>query len=231
METMIGTIMAVAFDYAPKGWALCNGQILPIQGNEALYSLLGNVYGGDGKATFGLPDLRGRTIVGSQGTPKAGVTPVAIGQATGVQSVTVTGAGGGSVTIGIANLPATVSGTAQVSGLVATSTLYATTSGPGATTPPSAGAMLSSSGAGLPAAALYYSNPTPATPLPTVPLSDASVKTVVGGTASFTGTRIGVAAPVPLEVNGVTSTTMPVVQPSLGVTYIICTSGYYPSKD
>lgn len=231
METMIGTIMAVAFDYAPNGWALCNGQILPIQGNQALYALLGKVYGGDGKTTFGLPDLRGRTIVGSQAPPKTGITPVAIGQAIGVQSVSATGTGTSSVPIALANLPAAASGSAQISGVSATSTLYATTSGPGATTPPTGGAMLSASGTGPASAAIYYTNPTPSTPLPAVPLSDASVKTVIGGTASFGGTQIGSATPVPLEVTSTTTTTMSVVQPSLGLTYIICTSGYFPPRD
>lgn len=231
METMIGTIMAVAFDYAPNGWALCNGQILQIQGNQALYSLLGKVYGGDGKTTFGLPDLRGRTIVGSQATPKTGITPVAIGEAVGVQSVSATGTGTSSVPIAIVNLPATVTGTGQVSGISATSTLYATTSGPGATTPPAGGAMLSASGTGPTSAAIYYTNPTPSTPLPAVPLSDASVKTVIGGTASFAGTQVGSAASAPLEVKSTTTTTMSVVQPSLGLTYIICTSGYFPSRN
>jgi len=231
METMIGTIMAVAFDYAPNGWALCNGQILQIQGNQALYALLGKVYGGDGKTTFALPDLRGRTIVGSQATPKTGITPVAIGQAIGVQSVTVAGTGTGSVPIALANLPATVTGAAQLSGISASSTLNATTSGPGATTPPSTGAMLSASGGGPAAAAIYYTNPTPTVALPAVPLSDASVKTVIGGTASFAGGQVGSAAPVPLTVTSNTSTTMSVVQPSLGLTYIICTSGYFPSRN
>lgn len=50
-------------NYAPRGWMFCEGQILPIRGNQALYSLLGTVYGGDGKTTFALPDLRGRVPI------------------------------------------------------------------------------------------------------------------------------------------------------------------------
>lgn len=231
METMIGTIMTVAFDYAPQGWALCNGQVLQIQSNQALYALLGTTYGGDGKTTFALPDLRGRTIVGSQAPPKPGITAVGRGKAVGVQSVTVTATGSTSIVVDIANLPKTVSGVAKINGVSATSTLYATTSGPGATIPPSSGAVLSGSGAGPTSAAIYYTNPTPAVALPAVPLSDDSVKTVIGGTASFGGAQIGSAAPAPLEVKSSTSTTMSVVQPSLGVTYIICTNGYYPPRD
>jgi microcystin-dependent protein len=53
-------IKIFAFNFAPKGWALCNGQLLPINQNQALFSLLGTTYGGNGQTTFGLPDLRGR---------------------------------------------------------------------------------------------------------------------------------------------------------------------------
>ncbi len=57
----LGEVMLVAFNYAPKGWAMCNGQLLPINQNQALFSLLGTTYGGDGRVNFALPDLRGRT--------------------------------------------------------------------------------------------------------------------------------------------------------------------------
>jgi microcystin-dependent protein len=53
----------MSFVFAPKGWALCNGQLLPINQNQALFSLLGTTYGGDGESTFALPDLRGRTPI------------------------------------------------------------------------------------------------------------------------------------------------------------------------
>ncbi|UOQ55656.1 tail fiber protein [Hymenobacter cellulosivorans] len=57
--------MLVSFNFAPKGWALCNGQLLPINQNQALFALLGTQFGGDGRTTFALPDLRGRVIVQS----------------------------------------------------------------------------------------------------------------------------------------------------------------------
>ncbi len=63
-EPFIGTIQLFAFDYAPKGWALCNGQLLAINTNQALFSVLGTMYGGDGIRTFALPDLRSRTPIG-----------------------------------------------------------------------------------------------------------------------------------------------------------------------
>jgi microcystin-dependent protein len=59
-EPFLGEIRAFTMTYAPKGWALCNGQLLPINQNQALFSLLGTTYGGDGRVNFGLPDLRGR---------------------------------------------------------------------------------------------------------------------------------------------------------------------------
>ena len=59
----LSQIEIFSFNFAPKGWALCNGQLLPINQNQALFSLLGTTYGGDGRTTFGLPDLRSRTPV------------------------------------------------------------------------------------------------------------------------------------------------------------------------
>ena len=63
MEPFIGQIQAFGFNFAPRGWAFCDGQLLSIAQNTALFSLLGTTFGGDGRTTFGLPDLRGRSIV------------------------------------------------------------------------------------------------------------------------------------------------------------------------
>jgi microcystin-dependent protein len=60
LDPFIGDITIVAFNFAPRGWALCNGQLLPIQQNAALFSILGTTYGGNGTTNFALPDLRGR---------------------------------------------------------------------------------------------------------------------------------------------------------------------------
>lgn len=81
----LGEIKLVAFKFAPKGWALCQGQLLPINQNQALFALFGTTYGGDGQTTFGLPNLQSRTIVGTgQGT---GLSPYSIGQQLGIASV------------------------------------------------------------------------------------------------------------------------------------------------
>ena len=62
-EQYLGEIKIISFNFAPKGWALCNGQLMQIQQNQALFSLLGTTYGGNGQTTFALPDLRGRAPV------------------------------------------------------------------------------------------------------------------------------------------------------------------------
>ena len=62
-EPFLSEIRIMSFDFAPKGWALCNGQILPINQNQALFSLLGTTFGGDGRVNFALPDLRARTPI------------------------------------------------------------------------------------------------------------------------------------------------------------------------
>ena len=62
-EPFLSEIRIMSFAFAPKGWALCNGQLLPINQNQALFSLLGTTFGGDGRVTFGLPSLQGRTPI------------------------------------------------------------------------------------------------------------------------------------------------------------------------
>ena len=62
-EPFLSEIRIMSFDFAPKGWALCNGQLLPINQNQALFSLLGTTFGGDGRVNFALPDYRGQTPI------------------------------------------------------------------------------------------------------------------------------------------------------------------------
>ncbi len=89
-EPFVGEIRLVGFNFAPQGWALCQGQLLSIAQNAALFSLLGTTYGGDGRVTFGLPDLRGRSAVGFGQGP--GLTPVSQGELLGQESLTLTSA-------------------------------------------------------------------------------------------------------------------------------------------
>ena len=92
-EPFIGQIMMVGFNFPPRGWAQCNGQLLPISSHTALFSLLGTTFGGDGRTSFGLPDLRGRIAKH-------------IGQGPGLANVTWGQRGGReNVTLTIANMP------------------------------------------------------------------------------------------------------------------------------
>ncbi len=88
MEPFIGQIQPFGFNFAPRGWALCDGQLLSISANTALFSLLGTTYGGDGRTTFGLPDLRGRSIVHVGSGP--GLDSISWGERGGAISKTLT---------------------------------------------------------------------------------------------------------------------------------------------
>lgn len=87
MEPFIGQLLCVGFNFAPRGWAFCNGQLLSIAQNSALFSLLGTTYGGDGVVTFGLPDLRGRAPIHFGQGP--GLSNYVQGEMTGSESVTL----------------------------------------------------------------------------------------------------------------------------------------------
>jgi microcystin-dependent protein len=90
MENYVGEIRIFGGNYAPEGWAFCNGSLLLISQFEVLYTLIGNTYGGDGQQTFALPNLQSRVVV-SQGRSASGTT-YAIGQVGGQETVTLTGA-------------------------------------------------------------------------------------------------------------------------------------------
>ena len=86
-EPILGEIRMFAGNFAPTGWAFCQGQLLPIAQNQALFSLLGTTYGGDGRTTFALPDLRGRVPVGFGQGP--GLSNRVIGEQFGSELVTL----------------------------------------------------------------------------------------------------------------------------------------------
>jgi microcystin-dependent protein len=93
-EPFIGEIRMFGGNFAPRGWALCDGQLLPIASNSALFSIVGTMYGGDGRSTFGLPDLRGRSAVHPGNGP--GLSDIRQGSKGGSETTTLT----------VANLPA-----------------------------------------------------------------------------------------------------------------------------
>ena len=90
MDNFIAEISTVGFDFAPTGWAHCDGQLLPINQHQSLFSLLGTNFGGDGRTTFGLPDMRSRVPMHAGTGP--GLTPRSLGQRFGVQTVTLSAA-------------------------------------------------------------------------------------------------------------------------------------------
>ena len=123
-DPFLGEIRMFGGNFAPTGWALCNGQLLSIAQNTALFSILGTFYGGNGTTTFGLPDLRGRVPV-HQGQGN-GLSPYVVGQMSGTENVTLLstqmpththtvqcdGQAGGK-TNPTGNFPGTVGGTSQ----------------------------------------------------------------------------------------------------------------------
>jgi microcystin-dependent protein len=88
MEGTVGEIRLFAGSYAPKNWSFCNGVLIAIQSNTALFSILGTNYGGDGSRTFGLPDLRGRVALGNGQGP--GLSDYSLGEMAGASSITLT---------------------------------------------------------------------------------------------------------------------------------------------
>src|SRR4051794_10683767 len=86
-EPFIGEVIMFAGNFAPRGWALCQGQLLSIAQNTALFSILGTTYGGNGQTTFALPDLRGRVPLGQGQGP--GLSSYVLGEVAGNENVTL----------------------------------------------------------------------------------------------------------------------------------------------
>lgn len=120
-EAYLSAIVLWAANFAPRGWAYCNGQLLSISQNTALFSLLGTTYGGDGQTTFALPDFRGRVPVGAGQGP--GLTNVTLGEM----------AGSSNVTLLVTQMPAHTH-TASLTVTVSASSAVGTTSTPAAAT-------------------------------------------------------------------------------------------------
>ena len=86
-EPFVGEIRMFAGNFAPRGWAFCDGQLLALSQNDALFSLLGTIYGGDGRTTFGLPDMRGRLPIHAGSGP--GLSPRRLGAKLGTEEETI----------------------------------------------------------------------------------------------------------------------------------------------
>ena len=87
-EPFVGEIRMFAGNFAPRSWAYCDGQLLAVSSNDALFSLLGTTYGGDGRTTFGLPDMRGRIPIHAGAGP--GLSPRGLGNKAGAEKETLT---------------------------------------------------------------------------------------------------------------------------------------------
>ncbi|MCG6575153.1 phage tail protein [Pseudomonas sp. AF32] len=173
MEVFIGTIQPFAFNFAPRDWALCNGQTLSISQYQTLFVLIGVIYGGDGQTTFLLPNLQGRMPLGMGNG--LGLTPRTIGTVSGAENVTPT----------INNLP---THTHTLAGVTASTTLQlANPASNPANTPTATNSFIGTSGTG-PGAANIYSDQLGASPVPL-----KGVSTTVSGTISPAGNGLPLA--------------------------------------
>jgi len=173
MEVFMGTIQPFAFSFAPSGWALCYGQTLGIAQYQALFSLLGTYYGGNGQTNFMLPNLQGRLPLG-QGSG-LGLTPRVIGEVSGTENVTATQN----------NLPIH---THALTGITANTTLQlANPASNPVNTPTATNSFIGTSGTG-PGAANIYSNQLGASPV-----ALQGVSTTVSGTVAPAGNGLPMA--------------------------------------
>lgn len=176
-QNFLGNVMLVAFTLVPRNWAACNGQLLQINQNFALFALLGTTYGGNGTTTFALPDFRSRVPVGMGQGP--GLANIQIGEKAGVESVTVLAT----------NIPAHTHA-------------LNVQSGAGNTPVPSTGTVLAQTVADDGNPVSSYSSTAP---------DAALAATSVGSTGGST----------PLGIRN----------PYLGLQYIICVAGIFPSRN
>jgi len=165
-EPFIGEICIFGFNFAPVDWALCNGQLMQINQNAALFSLLGTMYGGNGTTTFGIPDLQGRMPIGMGNG--AGLTPRPISTKAGQENATLT----------VNQLPAH---THSVN-ITATTSVKAST-GASSSATPTAGAYLAQGGTSAGDSAIIYAGAAPAN---TVALGGVSTQ-LTGNATGATG--------------------------------------------
>lgn len=181
-EAYIGSLVLFAGNFAPRNWAFCDGSLLNISQNTALFSILGTTYGGNGTTTFALPDLRGRVAVhANNGQAGPGSAAVQLGER----------AGNNNVTLNTTQLPAHTHGQQFMSGAATTPT-------------PAAGMSLAQANGSVPGSG----------DTTTTNIYGSSGSPVAGGQTSPAG------ASQPVSV----------MQPYLGINYIICLYGLYPSR-
>jgi microcystin-dependent protein len=227
-DPFIGQLLTMPTTYAPVDWASCNGQTLPLAQNQALASLIGDIYGGDGSTTIGLPDLRGRTVIGSGpafgqnfvvgatgGTPQQALTVANMPQHSHTAAVVPTG--------GSASVSATVTGTLNTP--VALSAAYNAVSAGGGVATPSAGSSL---GIASPSTVkIYTSSAGAAVSIGTVTANgNVTGALSVAATGSYPTSWSGTVA-VGNAGSGAAFNIMP---PYVTLTVCIATTGVYPVR-
>jgi microcystin-dependent protein len=207
MQGYMAEIRCFAGDFAPKTWALCYGQTMAITTNQALFSLLGTTYGGNGTSTFQLPDLRGRIPLGA-GNPSYGGSSFVLGQIGGQENHTLL----------ITEMPRHTH-VATVTPSTAGSTISYTLCGtglPGTLTDPKGDLLASDDGSG---SAQVYAPATPAPTLVTMAPDSVTLTNLTPGTPNVT---VGITGGNQPHTN---------TQPVLGMNYIICLTGIFPSRN
>lgn len=215
----VGMIIPWPLNFAPQNWAMCDGTLINVNSNAALFAILGSRFGGDGRSTFGLPDLRGKLPIGA-----ASVTGV--GKAVGAEKVPLSS----TATLTSANLPAHHHpATATITSITGQTTVLVGTATTGGQPKPTDKATLTGTGANPGGAAIYLPSTTP----PTAPVDLGGITTVLSGATatvgdSFNGNSSTGHAPKPVVVSSDVSL---VAANSLVLNYIICVTGYFPPRN
>jgi len=200
MEPFIGQIIMFAGNFAPRDWAFCDGELLPISQNQSLYSILGITYGGDGRTTFGLPDFRGRVPIGQgQGN---GLTTRRMGEQIGIEEVTLSTA---QMPIHSHAAKTTISGSSVTAKLKASSA-------EGTTNVPLNNYLAMPTNIARSSVNMYGSSAD-------VEMANDAIKIDVSGLSAETTVN---------QTGGNSAHNN--IQPSLVMNYIICVNGVYPSR-
>jgi microcystin-dependent protein len=211
MDPFIGEIIMFAGTFAPRGWAFCDGQLLPIAANQALFSIVGTAYGGDGRATFALPDLRGRVPVHPGTGP--GLSTRKLGQRSGSETNTLLidnlAPHTHFATVSASSVPASLSGPVSID--------ISTNGAQGTEDSPKNNYLAAGPTVGK----------TPFTPYSTT--EDGTMMATQTGTATVQGNLDLSGIQV---TNGSTGASTPInnVQPYLAINFIISLQGVYPSR-
>lgn len=209
MDGYLGTIMMCALNFAPQNWIGCEGQLMPINQNQALYSLMGIAFGGDGRINFGIPDLRGRVPVGMGAGPN--LTPRNIGQLYGIEQT--------SLTLNQNQMPLhTHSFSEKQPGksfsVSSAASLYCNKTQSDTKNPENAFCAPVKSGMGFTDAFASTQDAT---------MNSAAVNVKTTGTVDVNNLQIGPAG-------GTQAISMQLAQPSLVLRFILCANGLYPSR-